>query len=167
MILSYFCPQLSANILALNSFVFTISWAEISISLAGPLAPPLGWWIITRACGCIKRRPFSPAESMMLPIDAANPVHIVETGLFIDCMVSYIENPLVTYPPGLLMYNLISSLFKESRYIKRSTTWRALLSFTIPHKNIVRSSNCWFSIFSWAFILFFIFYAPVSGYLFN
>ena len=36
-------------------------------------------------------------------MDAACPIHIVETGQRTYCMVSYIARPDVTTPPGLLM----------------------------------------------------------------
>ena len=64
--------------------------------------------IITLAFGSTNLRPGAPAESRMEPIDAARPEQIVDTGLLTDNIVSYIANPAVTCPPGLLMISWIS-----------------------------------------------------------
>ena len=82
-------PRSIAPVTSSSTVTFLISTACISRSEALPCIPPmLGWWIITRPLGQIKRRPFSPAESKMEPMEAARPMQIVETGEEISFMAS-------------------------------------------------------------------------------
>lgn len=52
------------------------------------LAPPEGWWIITRALGSECLMPAVPAAKSKLPMLAAWPTHQVEMGFKMYCMVS-------------------------------------------------------------------------------
>ena len=58
------------------------------MSDAWPWKPPDGWCTMMRALGSAKRMPFSPAASSSEPIEAAWPMHSVETGGRMNCMVS-------------------------------------------------------------------------------
>ena len=58
------------------------------MSEAMPCAPPEGWWTMIRALGSAMRIPGSPAASRKLPIEAAWPMHTVETLGRMYCMVS-------------------------------------------------------------------------------
>ena len=51
-----------------------------------------------------KRLPFAPPDSRKAPILAACPMHMVLTSGRMNCMVSYIDNPALTDPPGELIY---------------------------------------------------------------
>jgi hypothetical protein len=44
-------PVSRAMVWAMRSRALMISWAWIAMSLAGPPAPPLGWWIRKRVFG--------------------------------------------------------------------------------------------------------------------
>ena len=59
-----------------------------SMSEAWPRKPPDGWCTMMRAFGSAMRWPFSPAVSRNEPIEAAMPMHTVETGHLMYCMVS-------------------------------------------------------------------------------
>lgn len=52
------------------------------------LAPPEGWWIMTRALGSECLMPAVPAAKSKLPMLAAWPTHQVEMGFKMYCMVS-------------------------------------------------------------------------------
>ena len=58
------------------------------MSEAWPWKPPSGWWIITRELGSAKRLPLAPAQSRKAPIEAAWPMHSVDTSGLTNCMVS-------------------------------------------------------------------------------
>ena len=73
------------------------------MSVAWPCAPPDGWWIITREFGSAKRLPLAPAISRNEPMLAAMPMHSVETSGLMNCIVSKIDRPALTEPPGELM----------------------------------------------------------------
>src|SRR5665647_2664950 len=86
-----------------------------------------------RALGSEKRISFAPAHSNSEPADAACPVHSVDTGGRMNCMVSYIASPDVTTPPGELMYIEISFLgFSASRNSNCATTKVAMPSSIGP-----------------------------------
>ena len=75
---------------------FCISRAVISISDACPCAPPIGWCIIIREWRKAKRLPFVPATNNTAPIEAAIPVHIVDTSL-LKYIASYRKYPSPAY----------------------------------------------------------------------
>jgi hypothetical protein len=52
------------------------------------LEPPDGWWTIMRALGSEKRMFFSPAQRSSDPMEAAWPMHSVETPGLMNCIVS-------------------------------------------------------------------------------
>jgi hypothetical protein len=56
-----------------------------------------------RELGSEKRLPGAPAQSSSEPADAAWPMHTVETGERMYCIVSYIAKLEVTTPPGELI----------------------------------------------------------------
>ena len=58
------------------------------MSVAWPWKPPEGWCTMMREFGSEKRMSFSPAASSSEPIEAACPVHSVDTGGRMNCMVS-------------------------------------------------------------------------------
>src|SRR5881296_762952 len=91
-------------------FKFKISWAWSMMSVACPWNPPDGWCIIMRAFGRANLRFLAPAASRSEPMDAACPMHSVDTAGRTNCMVSYTASPEVTTPPGELMYMAISFL---------------------------------------------------------
>ena len=62
--------------------------AWIWISVAWPWAPPEGWWIMISAWGSALRLPFAPAASRNAPIEAAMPMHSVDTSHLRYFMVS-------------------------------------------------------------------------------
>ena len=65
-----------------------ISRAVISMSEAWPCAPPRGWWIMTRLWGKAERLPSAPATRSTAAMEAAMPVQMVATGLWMNCIVS-------------------------------------------------------------------------------
>ena len=52
--------------------------------------------------------PWSPAANKKAPMLAAMPMHSVETSGLMNCMVSKIDMPALTLPPGELMYSEMS-----------------------------------------------------------
>jgi hypothetical protein len=58
------------------------------MSVAWPCAPPEGWWIMIRELGSEKRLPWAPAANNSEPIEAAWPMHTVDTGERMYCIVS-------------------------------------------------------------------------------
>ena len=71
---------------------------------------------------------------------AACPTHSVLTSGFINCIVSYIESPEVTEPPGELRYRDISlSGFSASKKSNCATTKLAPISSIGPVKKITLS----------------------------
>jgi len=74
------------------------------MSAVVPLYPPDGWCIMTVAWGNAYLLPGVPAARSKDPIELACPRTMVDTGAVMYCMVSYIERPADTEPPGELMY---------------------------------------------------------------
>ena len=74
------------------------------MSDACPCAPPEGWWIITRAFGSAKRLPFAPAAQQERA-HAGGDAHAqrADTSGFTNSIVSKIDRPAETDPPGELM----------------------------------------------------------------
>ena len=70
------------------------------MSVAWPWKPPDGWCTMIRLFGSEKRMPLAPAVRSSDPAEAACPTQSVETGGRMYCMVSYIDRPEVTTPPG-------------------------------------------------------------------
>ena len=58
---------------------------------------------MTLAFGRTKRLPLAPADSKNAPMLAAMPMQSVETSGLMNCMVSKIDMPADTLPPGELM----------------------------------------------------------------
>ena len=86
--------------------------------------------------------PGSPAASRKLPIDAAWPMHTVPTLGRIYCMVSWIARPLVTTPPGELMYMKMSFFgFSDSRNSSWAVISEAIWSSTAPVTKMIRSRS--------------------------
>ena len=56
-----------------------------------------------REFGSDRRLPFAPAINRNEPMLAAKPMHMVETSGLMNCMVSKIDIPALTLPPGELM----------------------------------------------------------------
>ena len=87
------------------------------MSDACPLAPPSGWWMSTRAWGSAARLPLAPEHSRMLPMDAAIPVTVVATSGEMRFIVSMMESPAETLPPGVFRYMVMSAVgFWDVRY---------------------------------------------------
>ena len=72
-------------------------------------------------------------------MDAAIPIQIVDTLLFMKFIVSYIAIPDVIAPPGEFMYRFISSCDSESRYSSSATIMFAVVSFISPFRIIILS----------------------------
>ena len=73
---------------------------------------------------------------------AAMPMHSVETSGLMNCIVSKIDMPALTLPPGELMYRKMSlSGFSLSRNSICATTRLAVWSFTGPTRNTMRSRS--------------------------
>ena len=71
---------------------------------------------------------------------AAWPIHTVETSGLIYSIVSYIDNPDVTTPPGEFIYMDISFFgFSASRNSNCAQTREAKLSSTGPTRKIILS----------------------------
>ena len=66
----------------LDQYVVGQDAAKKALSVAWPRAPPRGWWIMISAWGRALRLPFAPAASRNAPIEAARPMHSVETSHF-------------------------------------------------------------------------------------
>src|SRR3990172_1481452 len=79
-IFSIGCPVWDDRILFKVSLSFRISLAWISMSVACPWKPPMGWWIMIRAWGSENRLPLVPAPRRSAPMLAAWPMQMVETG---------------------------------------------------------------------------------------
>ena len=56
-----------------------------------------------REFGSAKRLPLAPAASRKAPMLAARPMHSVDTSGLTNCIVSKIDKPALTLPPGELM----------------------------------------------------------------
>src|SRR5580658_8364123 len=83
---------------------------------------------------------FAPAHNSSDPADAACPVHKVDTGGRMNCIVSYIARPDVTTPPGELMYIEISFFgFSASRNRSWATTRVDMPSSIGPVTKMMRS----------------------------
>ena len=95
-----------------------------------------------RALGSAMRMPGSPAASRKEPIEAAWPIHTVETRGLMYCMVSWIAMPAVTTPPGELMYMKMSFFgFSDSRKSNWAVMSEAIWSSTCPVTNTIRSRS--------------------------
>src|SRR5450830_62106 len=93
-----------------------------------------------REFGNEKRLPLAPAANKNAPIDAARPVHSVDTCGLMNCIVSKIAIPADTEPPGELMYNEISlSGFSLSKNNNCATIKLAEESLTGPTRKMMRS----------------------------
>ena len=107
-----------------------------------PWAPPDGWWTMIRLLVSATRIPGSPAASRKLPIEAAWPMHTVPTLGRIYCMVSWIASPLVTTPPGELMYMKMSFFgFSDSRNSNWAVMIAAIWSSIAPVTKMIRSRS--------------------------
>jgi len=70
------------------------------------------------------------------------PMHRVLTSGLMNCMVSKIDMPALTLPPGELMYSEMSlSGFSDSRNKSCATTRLAVASLTGPTRNTTRSRS--------------------------
>src|SRR5207245_2722041 len=85
---SIFWPVCRARIWFSCSRVRRISLAWIWMSVACPCMPPHGWWMRMLACGRAKRWPCAPPASSTAAIEYAIPMHMVDTGGRMYCMVS-------------------------------------------------------------------------------
>ena len=61
-----------------------------------------------RELGNAPRLPLAPAIKRKEPMLAAMPMHSVDTSGLMNCMVSKIDSPALTLPPGELMYRKMS-----------------------------------------------------------
>jgi hypothetical protein len=61
-----------------------------------------------RELGSAKRLPLAPAASRKAPMLAAIPMQSVDTSGLMNCIVSKIDRPALTEPPGELMYSEMS-----------------------------------------------------------
>ncbi|MFS8030153.1 hypothetical protein Hanom_Chr17g01530761 [Helianthus anomalus] len=71
------------------SLLCIISRAWISTSIACPLAPPSGWWIMILVFGIAKRLPLVPPPRIMEAVDADMPSAIVDTSARNSFRISY------------------------------------------------------------------------------
>ena len=95
---------------------------------------------MTREFGSEKRLPLAPAASRNAPIEAARPVHKVDTSGLMKFIVSKMARPADTEPPGELMYSEMSlSGFSLSRNSSWATMRLAIWSLTGPTRKITRS----------------------------
>src|SRR5579864_5018365 len=93
-----------------------------------------------RELGSENRLPGAPAQSSSEPAEAAWPMHTVETGERIYCIVSYIAKLEVTTPPGELIYKAMSLLgFSASRKRSWAQMRLATASWIGPTRKIIRS----------------------------
>src|SRR3954454_21145513 len=93
-----------------------------------------------REFGNENRISLAPAHNSSEPAEAACPVHSVDTGGRMNCMVSYIASPDVTTPPGELMYIEISFFgLSASRNKSWATTGVDMPSSIGPVTKMMRS----------------------------
>src|SRR3546814_6085001 len=93
-----------------------------------------------RLFGSEKRLSLAPAQRSSDPIDAAWPMQTVDTSGLTYCIVSYIDMPEVTMPPGELMYMAMSLFgFSDSRNRSWAQTRLATASLIPPVTKMMRS----------------------------
>lgn len=99
-------------------------------------ADPLGWWIIILELGNARLIPSVPAVSNNDAALQACPMHHVEIGVSMYCIVSYIANPAVTTPPRDIftvynvLYNSVLQIFFKGTI--QQATLEILLFNMIP-----------------------------------
>src|SRR5262245_5999143 len=128
---STFCsdwPVCAEITLAMRSRVRRISFAWMAMSVAGPPAPPPGWWIMKRVFGRHTRRSLGAARKTCVPALATHPVPTVVTGARTKRMMSWIASPDSTWPPGDEMSTVIgpsesSASAMRRVHVARATAW--------------------------------------------
>jgi hypothetical protein len=108
------------------------------MSLAGPPAPPLGWWIRNRVLGRLKRRSRGTARYKWVAALPTQPVPIMFTGAEMKRRMSWMASPDSRCPPGELTSMSIGAVESASSAIRRRTSSLAEASVTAPNMRTVR-----------------------------
>src|SRR5256885_2175228 len=105
----------------------------MAMSVAGPPAPPPGWWIMKRVFGRQTRRSFGAARNTCVPALATQPVPTVVTGARTKRMTSWIASPDSTWPPGDEISMLIGASDSSASAISRVQVARATVCVISPN----------------------------------
>src|SRR4051812_1191460 len=103
------------------------------MSVAGPPAPPPGWWIMKRVFGRQTRRSFGAARNTCVPALATQPVPTVVTGARTKRMMSWIASPDSTWPPGDEISMLMGASDSSASAIRRVQVARASACVISPN----------------------------------
>src|SRR3954469_3729720 len=110
----------------------------MAMSVAGPPAPPPGWWIMKRVFGRQTRRSLGAAMKICVPALATQPVPMVVIGERTKRITSWIASPDSTWPPGEEMRTLIGASDSSASAISRVHVARAVWWLISPNTSTKR-----------------------------